>query len=45
MDKENLDNLVKIGNDLGKPVSPVDLATGLLQPIKGAGTNRNALRT
>ncbi|XVF57160.1 hypothetical protein PTKIN_Ptkin06aG0181900 [Pterospermum kingtungense] len=41
----NLKNLESIGKDLlGKPVSTVDLATGLLEPIKGAGTNGDALK-
>ncbi|XWS58189.1 hypothetical protein CRYUN_Cryun08bG0013300 [Craigia yunnanensis] len=43
--KDNLDNLVKIGNELLKgPVSTVDLGTGLLKPIRGAGTNEEALK-
>ena len=43
--EDNLDNLVKIGNELLKgPVSSVDLETGLLKPIRGAGTNEEALK-
>lgn len=41
----NLKNLERIGIDLlGKPVSTVDLATGLLQPIERAGQNEDALK-
>ncbi|XVF06376.1 hypothetical protein REPUB_Repub06bG0042900 [Reevesia pubescens] len=44
--EENLKNLERIGTDLlGKPVSTVDLATGLLKPIHGAGKNEDALKT
>ncbi|XVF06375.1 hypothetical protein REPUB_Repub06bG0042800 [Reevesia pubescens] len=44
--EENLKNLERIGTDLlGKPVSTVDLATGLLIPIHGAGKNEDALKT
>lgn len=43
--KENLENLQKIGKELlKKPVSTVDFGTGLLKPIKGAGTNEEALK-
>ncbi|XVE62771.1 hypothetical protein DITRI_Ditri06bG0146400 [Diplodiscus trichospermus] len=43
--EENLKNLEKIGNDLlTKPVSTVDLETGLLRTIDGAGTNEDALK-
>ena len=41
--KENLDNLVKVGEELlDKPVSRVNLDTGILEPTN-QGTNREAL--
>ncbi|EOY10975.1 Phospholipase A 2A, IIA,PLA2A isoform 2 [Theobroma cacao] len=41
---ENLQNLENIGNELlEKPVSAMNLETGLLKPIRGAGTNRAAI--
>ncbi|XP_062075379.1 patatin-like protein 2 [Humulus lupulus] len=41
---ENLQRLVEIGNKLlEKPISRVDLETGKYQPIKGEGTNAQAL--
>ncbi|KAK3004117.1 hypothetical protein RJ639_020108 [Escallonia herrerae] len=43
--KENLDNLVKIGDRLlKKPVSRVNLETGLSEPVEHGGTNEDALR-
>ncbi|KAF8405080.1 hypothetical protein HHK36_009977 [Tetracentron sinense] len=42
--KENLLNLVQIGNDLlKKPVSRVNLETGKFEELQGAGTNEEAL--
>lgn len=43
--KENLENLAKVGeNLLKKPVSRVNLETGLFEPGgKGEGTNEEAL--
>ncbi|KAK6232948.1 hypothetical protein SCA6_003021 [Theobroma cacao] len=42
--QENLQNLENIGNALlEKPVSAMNLETGLLKPIRGAGTNRAAI--
>ncbi|XP_012838705.1 PREDICTED: patatin-like protein 2 [Erythranthe guttata] len=42
--KENLEKLVQIGNNLlKKPVSRVDLETGLFEPIDNGGTNADAL--
>lgn len=42
--RENLENLVKIGNDLlKKPVSNVNLETGLCEPTQGRGTYEEAL--
>nr|XP_048324836.1 patatin-like protein 2 isoform X1 [Ziziphus jujuba var. spinosa]XP_048324837.1 patatin-like protein 2 isoform X1 [Ziziphus jujuba var. spinosa] len=41
---ENLDNLVRIGNELlKKPVSAVNLETGLYEPVEGKGTNEEEL--
>ena len=41
--KENLDNLVKVGEELlDKPVSRPNLDTGILEPTN-QGTNREAL--
>ncbi|KAL8029972.1 hypothetical protein ABFX02_14G257200 [Erythranthe guttata] len=43
--KENLEKLVLIGNNLlKKPVSRVDLETGLFEPIDNGGTNADALK-
>ncbi|KAL7127448.1 hypothetical protein ABFS83_14G253900 [Erythranthe nasuta] len=43
--KENLEKLVQIGNNLlKKPVSRVDLETGLFEPIDNGGTNADALK-
>uniref|UniRef100_A0A0D6QV99 Patatin n=1 Tax=Araucaria cunninghamii TaxID=56994 RepID=A0A0D6QV99_ARACU len=42
--KENLDNLVKIGETLlEKPLSRVNLDTGMYDPVQGEGTNKDAL--
>ncbi|XP_049934939.1 patatin-like protein 2 isoform X2 [Nymphaea colorata] len=42
--EENLVNLVKAGEALlEKPVSRVNLETGVFEPIKGEGTNKDAL--
>ncbi|XP_062102060.1 patatin-like protein 3 [Humulus lupulus] len=43
--KDNLNNLVKTGNELlNKPVVRMNLATGLYEPVPGAGTNAHALK-
>lgn len=43
--KENLNKLVDIGDTLlKKPVSRVNLETGLSEPIENGGTNEEALR-
>ncbi|CAI9110151.1 OLC1v1010127C2 [Oldenlandia corymbosa var. corymbosa] len=43
--KENLDNLVKVGQSLlDKPVTRVNLATGEYEPVPNGGTNREALK-
>ncbi|XP_031258744.1 patatin-like protein 1 [Pistacia vera] len=43
--RQNLDNLVKVGeNLLTKPVSCVNLETGINEPVQGAGTNMEALQ-
>lgn len=43
-ERENLENLVKIGNELlKKPVSEVNLETGLWEPMEGVGTYEEAL--
>ncbi|KAG2666427.1 hypothetical protein I3843_15G058000 [Carya illinoinensis] len=43
--KENLNKLVEIGEKLlKKPVSRVNLQTGLSEPVKHCGTNEEALR-
>ncbi|KAL6316055.1 hypothetical protein AAG906_015562 [Vitis piasezkii] len=43
--EENLDNLVKIGERLlKKPVSRVNLETGLSEPVENGGTNEEALK-
>ncbi|XP_040996996.1 patatin-like protein 2 [Juglans microcarpa x Juglans regia] len=43
--KENLNKLVEIGEKLlKKPVSRVNLETGLSEPVKNCGTNAEALR-
>ncbi|KAK3010395.1 hypothetical protein RJ639_011709 [Escallonia herrerae] len=43
--KENLDNLVKVGQGLlEKPVSRVNMATGNYEPVEDAGTNMEALK-
>ncbi|KAF9622485.1 hypothetical protein IFM89_031889 [Coptis chinensis] len=42
--KENLDNLVLVGEKLlKKPVSRVNLRTGLAEPVKNGGTNEESL--
>ncbi|KAI0495269.1 hypothetical protein KFK09_025419 [Dendrobium nobile] len=42
--KENLEGLVKIGNNLlKKPVSRVNIETGRYEPVEGEGTNEEAL--
>lgn len=42
--KENLENLVKLGeNLLKKPVSRINLDTGLYEAIENGGTNAEAL--
>lgn len=42
---ENLDKLVKIGERLlKKPVSRVNLETGLSMPVENGGTNEEALK-
>ncbi|CAK9176972.1 unnamed protein product, partial [Ilex paraguariensis] len=43
--KENLDKLVEIGERLlKKPVSRVNLKTGLAELVKNGGTNEDALK-
>ncbi|KAG9128776.1 hypothetical protein Leryth_009540 [Lithospermum erythrorhizon] len=43
--KENMENLSKIGTDLlEKPVSRVNLHTGLFEPLANGGTNADALQ-
>ncbi|XP_007047215.2 PREDICTED: patatin-like protein 1 [Theobroma cacao] len=43
--KENMDNLVKVGEDLlKKTVTRINLDTGLYEPIENGGTNEEALR-
>ncbi|KAF8377524.1 hypothetical protein HHK36_030906 [Tetracentron sinense] len=43
--KENLENLVKVGEWLlKKPVSRVNLDTGLSEPVQNGGTNEEALK-
>lgn len=43
--QENLAKLVTIGEEmLTKPVSRVDLRSGLTQPVPDAGTNEEALK-
>ncbi|XP_038723799.1 patatin-like protein 1 [Tripterygium wilfordii] len=43
--KENLENLVKVGEQLlKKPVSRVNLDTGKYEPVENAGTNEEALK-
>lgn len=44
--KDNLQDLVKRGEQLlNKPVSRVNLETGVFEPVgNGEGTNKNALR-
>lgn len=42
--KENLENLVKVGEQLlNKPVSRVNYRTGVYEPVHNAGTNSEAL--
>ncbi|KAF5197563.1 hypothetical protein FRX31_012850, partial [Thalictrum thalictroides] len=42
--KENLENLVKVGEKLlKKPVSRVNLQTGLTEPVTNGGTNGETL--
>ncbi|KAL5705807.1 Proteolipid protein 2 [Ranunculus cassubicifolius] len=43
--KENLEALVEVGNNLlKKPVSRVNLQTGVSEPLKNGGTNEEALK-
>lgn len=43
--KQNLDNLVKVGEELlKKPVSRVNLISGEYEPVKNGGTNMDALK-
>ncbi|KAH6788265.1 Acyl transferase/acyl hydrolase/lysophospholipase superfamily protein [Perilla frutescens var. hirtella] len=43
--KENLDNLVKVGEELlQKPVSRVNYQTGIYEPVDNGGTNIEALK-
>lgn len=43
--KENLENLVEIGQTLlQKPVSRVNLKTGIFEPVTNGGTNQEALK-
>lgn len=42
---KNMENLVKIGEGLlKKPVSRVNLETGLYEPVEKEGTNEEALK-
>ena len=42
--KENMEALIKIGEDLlKKPVSRVNIDTGMYEPVDGEGTNEDAL--
>lgn len=42
---QNLKNLVKIGEGLlKKPVSRVNLETGIFEPVENEGTNEQALK-
>lgn len=44
--EENLKKLVEVGNELlEKQVSSMDLDTGLYQPVEGAGTNKETLKS
>lgn len=43
--KQNMDNLLKVGEDLlNKTVSRINLDTGLYEPVKNGGSNEEALR-
>lgn len=43
--KENLENLVKVGEELlKKPVSRMNCQTGIYEPVDDAGTNIEALK-
>ncbi|KAF8410029.1 hypothetical protein HHK36_002549 [Tetracentron sinense] len=43
--KENLENLVKVGEGLlKKPLSRVNLDTGVFEPVENGGTNEEALK-
>ncbi|KAH0971412.1 hypothetical protein GBA52_023568 [Prunus armeniaca] len=43
--QENLENLVEVGNQLlQKPISTMDLDTGLYEPVENGGTNQQALQ-
>lgn len=43
--KENLENLVKVGEQLlKKPLSRINLETGGYEPIENGGTNEEALK-
>jgi len=42
--KENMEALIKIGEELlKKPVSRVNIDTGMYEPVDGEGTNEDAL--
>ena len=42
--KENMEALIKIGEELlKKPVSRVNIDTGMYEPVAGEGTNEDAL--
>ncbi|KAK3120513.1 hypothetical protein QOZ80_9AG0689120 [Eleusine coracana subsp. coracana] len=43
-EKENMKDLIKLGNDLlKKPVARVNIDTGVYEPVKGEGSNADAL--
>ena len=43
--RENLENLAKVGEGLlKKPVSRVDLETGIFKPLENEGTNEEVLK-
>lgn len=43
--QKNLENLVEVGNTLlQKPISNMDLDTGLYEPVENGGTNQQALQ-
>lgn len=42
--KENMEALIRIGHELlKKPVSRVNIDTGMYEPVNGEGTNEEAL--